>query len=115
MTVSNVLVEKWSGGLWLLALAGEHDLSTAPVLEQALAEIERAGTDVIVDFSEATFIDSSTFHAVLRQAEKPSERVVVVAPPRTAPRRLFDLALPGSRHLPVCDTRADALRTLGRQ
>ncbi len=111
---SRVLVEERGAGLWLLVLAGEHDLSTAPQLEQALAEIEQGGSDVIVDFSQAAFIDSTTLRAVLVHAAKPSERVVVVAPPGGAPRRLFDLALPGVDRLPVCDTRAEALRRLDR-
>ena len=111
---SKILVEEWGAGLWLLVLAGEHDLSTATRLEQTLAEIERRGTDVIVDFSEATFIDSSTLREVLKHAEKPSERVVVVAPPGTPPRRLFNLVMQANGHLPVCDTREDALRALGR-
>ncbi len=111
---SKILMEEWGPGLWLLVIAGEHDLSTATRLEQRLAEIQRHGTDVIMDFSEATFIDSSTLREVLRHAGKPSERVVVVAPPGTPPRRLFDLVMPGDSRIPVCDTREDALRALGR-
>lgn len=113
MVESKVLAQEWSTGLWLLVLAGEHDLFTLPQVEQALGEIERGATGLIIDFSEATFIDSSTLRVVIRHAVKPLERVVVVAPPNTAPRRLFDLTLAGSR-LPVCDTRENALRTLGR-
>jgi len=111
---SKILVEEWGTGLWLVVLAGEHDLSTASQFEHALADVERSGTDVIMDFSEATFIDSSTLQEVFRHAEKPSETVVVVAPPGTAPRRLFDLVVPKDGHVPVCDTREDALRALGR-
>jgi anti-anti-sigma regulatory factor len=111
---SKILVEVWGAGLWLVVLAGEHDLSTASRLEQALAEVERSGTDVIMDFSEATFIDSSTLRQVVRHARKPRETVVVVAPPGTAPRRVFDLVMPGHSPIPVCDTREDALRALHR-
>lgn len=114
MMESKILVEEWGAGLWLLVLAGEHDLSTANRFEQTLAEIERSGTDVIMDFSEATFIDSSTLRAVIRHAEKPSERIVVVAPPGAPPRRLFNLVMPSDSRIPVCDTREDALRALGR-
>jgi anti-anti-sigma regulatory factor len=72
---SKILMEEWGPGLWLLVIAGEHDLATATRLEQTLAEIERRGTDLIMDFSEATFIDSSTLREVLKHADKPSERV----------------------------------------
>jgi ABC-type transporter Mla MlaB component len=114
MLESKILVEEWGKGLWLVVLAGEHDLSTAPQLEQTLAEIERSGTDLIMDFSEATFIDSTTLREILRHAEKPSEAVALVAPPGTPPRRLFDLVMPDRSRIPVCDTREDALRALGR-
>jgi hypothetical protein len=111
---SKILVQQWGPGLWLLVMAGEHDLSTATRLEQTLAEIERRGTDLIMDFSEATFIDSSTLREVVMHVRKPSERVAVVAPPGTPPRRLFNLVMPNNTGIPVCDTREDALRALGR-
>jgi anti-anti-sigma regulatory factor len=96
-----------------MVVAGEHDLSTAPRLEHALRKIERHGTDVIIDFSEATFVDSSWLRAMLAHSAKPSEAVVIVAPPATPPRRLFDLVQVG-KAVRVCDSREDALRALGR-
>ena len=46
---------------YVISLAGEVDLYTAPVFKQQLLDvISQGGKDVIVDFSNTTFIDSTT-------------------------------------------------------
>jgi anti-sigma B factor antagonist len=46
---------------YVIALAGEVDLYTAPEFKQQLLEvIGRGATQVIVDFTSTTFIDSTT-------------------------------------------------------
>jgi anti-sigma B factor antagonist len=46
---------------YVIALAGEVDLYTAPEFKQQLLDvIGKGGKDVIVDFSDTTFIDSTT-------------------------------------------------------
>src|SRR5918999_6303446 len=46
---------------YLIALSGEVDLYTAPEFKQQLLEVVgQGGKDVVVDFSAATFIDSTT-------------------------------------------------------
>ena len=48
-------------GADVIALAGEVDLYTAPEFKQQLLDvIAKGGKDVIVDFSDTTFIDSTT-------------------------------------------------------
>jgi anti-sigma B factor antagonist len=48
-------------GAYVIALAGEVDLYTAPEFKQQLLDvIAKGGKDVIVDFSDTTFIDSTT-------------------------------------------------------
>jgi len=45
----------------VISLAGEVDLYTAPEFKQQLLEvIGNGGKDVVVDFSDTTFIDSTT-------------------------------------------------------
>jgi hypothetical protein len=41
----------------VVSLSGEHDLSTSPELDVALTRAVVAGFGVVVDLSEATFID----------------------------------------------------------
>ena len=48
-------------GAYVIALAGEVDLYTAPEFKQQLLDvIAKGGKAVIVDFSDTTFIDSTT-------------------------------------------------------
>jgi anti-sigma B factor antagonist len=46
---------------YVISLAGEVDLYTAPEFKQQLLDvIEQGAKDVVVDFSDTTFIDSTT-------------------------------------------------------
>src|ERR671915_1716835 len=57
----DVSTEKLSETQYVISLAGEVDLYTAPEFKQQLLEvIEAGGRDVIVDLSNTTFIDSTT-------------------------------------------------------
>ena len=48
-------------GAYVIALAGEVDLYTAPEFKQQLLDVIAKGAkEVIVDFSDTTFIDSTT-------------------------------------------------------
>ena len=55
----------------MISLTGEVDLYTAPEFKtQLLAVIERGTTHVIVDFSETTFIDSTTLGVLVSGAKR---------------------------------------------
>ncbi|HEX6490901.1 MAG TPA: STAS domain-containing protein [Gaiellaceae bacterium] len=57
----DIKTEQVDGGAYVISLAGEVDLYTAPEFKQQLLEvISQGGRDVIVDFSDTTFIDSTT-------------------------------------------------------
>jgi anti-sigma B factor antagonist len=57
----DIKTEQLNGDAWVIALAGEVDLYTAPEFKQQLLQvIEQGGRQVIVDFSDTTFIDSTT-------------------------------------------------------
>ena len=57
----DVKTDKVDDGTYVISLAGEVDLYTAPEFKQQLLEvIGEGGKDVIVDFSDTTFIDSTT-------------------------------------------------------
>src|SRR5215211_2767466 len=57
----DVNTEKLSDEQYVISLAGEVDLYTAPEFKQQLLEvIEQGGRDVIVDLTNTTFIDSTT-------------------------------------------------------
>ena len=57
----DIKTEQLGGDAYVISLAGEVDLYTAPEFKQQLLEvIGQGGKQVIVDFSDTTFIDSTT-------------------------------------------------------
>jgi anti-sigma B factor antagonist len=53
--------EQLDGDAYVISLSGEVDLYTAPDFKQTLLEvIGQGGKDVVIDFSNTTFIDSTT-------------------------------------------------------
>ncbi len=56
-----IKTEQLDDNSYVIALAGEVDLYTAPDFKQQLLNvIEKGAKDVVVDFSDTTFIDSTT-------------------------------------------------------
>ncbi|MBA2615628.1 MAG: STAS domain-containing protein [Actinobacteria bacterium] len=57
----DIKTEKLREDAYLIALAGEVDLYTAPEFKQQLLElVGQGGKSIVVDFSDTTFIDSTT-------------------------------------------------------
>ena len=57
----DIKTEQLDDHAYVISLAGEVDLYTAPEFKQQLLEvIARGATQVIVDFTSTTFIDSTT-------------------------------------------------------
>lgn len=106
-----VEIERLGDSLWVLKLAGEHDLSTAPAIEAALERIAESGTTVVADFSEASFIDSTVIRTLLRSVERGENLLLVVQPKPGAVSRALELT-GMSTLLPVFGTRAEALRAV---
>ena len=53
-------------GVFTVSVAGEVDLATAPELKEALADVVNSGAQgVLVDLSNATFIDSTTLGVMM--------------------------------------------------
>jgi anti-sigma B factor antagonist len=57
----DIKTEPLDGGAYVIALSGEVDLYTAPEFKQQLLEVIGQGAnEVVVDFTDTTFIDSTT-------------------------------------------------------
>ena len=57
----DIQTEQLSSEAYVISLSGEVDLYTAPEFKQQLLEvIGQGGKQVVVDFSDTTFIDSTT-------------------------------------------------------
>ncbi|HXD68647.1 MAG TPA: STAS domain-containing protein [Gaiellales bacterium] len=104
------------GGIRVLVLRGEHDLSTAPDVRAHMEDAVRGEGDLVVDLCETGFIDSSILGVLvagyrgLTGAEQP-RRLAVAAVPGSSVTRLFDL-VSVSDVIPVYATRAEAVAAL---
>ena len=84
--------EIWTGGA-VLELAGEIDLSTAPMVDAQFESLaDRGITDVVIDATQVTFMDSSGLAALLagqKLIHSKGSSVLVVPSPQV--RRLLEL------------------------
>ncbi len=85
------------GPVWMLAVSGEHDLSTAPNLVRALEQAFEAGGPIVVDLTEVGFMDSAILKALLAARERALARqegsFAVVAPPGSFASRVLALVV----------------------
>ncbi len=84
-------IERRPNGLRLL---GDIDAAGVDLLVSHLDPLPDAESDIILDLSGVTFIDSSGFRALIEahQRAEQSGRRVVMADPSQAVRRLFDIS-----------------------
>ena len=106
-------------GQWpVLAMSGEHDLSTAPELRARLHELGDANA-VIVDMDQTTFVDSSILGVLVGGLRRARERntpfgLVLGDHAHPAIRRIFELT--GLHDVfPIFASRADAQAGLSGQ
>lgn len=81
------------GHVWI-ALAGELDNASAPLVEAMLRAISMDVTAISIDLSELEFMDSSGIHMFRRAAARARELGVefTLRSPRPAVQRILDLA-----------------------
>jgi anti-sigma B factor antagonist len=61
-----ITTEQLGSDAYIISLTGEVDLYTAPEFKQQLLEvIEQGGKEVVVDFGDTTFIDSTTLEVLV--------------------------------------------------
>jgi anti-anti-sigma factor len=87
--------EVWQeGSRVVVALRGEHDMSTAASLAEALAEVNAVGEgDVVVDLSEVLFMDAAIITELIdgRNALRSRSRDLTLRAPARFPRRVLEL------------------------
>jgi anti-anti-sigma factor len=110
--IGEVQMHEVGDGIVVVALAGEHDLSTEGAVRAALVGAMASSESVVIDLGAAEFVDSRIVATILAAAEdaRASDReLVVVAPPSGAfiGRTVHLLGL--DQVLPVYASRADAL------
>jgi anti-sigma B factor antagonist len=83
-------------GIIRVAVAGEVDLYTAPALKRALRDaVDQGGRRILVDLSQATFIDSTTLGVLIGALKRirplGGELVIVCRNPNI--RKIFAITL----------------------
>jgi len=72
--LQDVEVERPRTGAAVVAFTGEHDLSTSESVEALLGSLIEENELVVVDFSDAEFVDSSTLYALINSHKAANER-----------------------------------------
>jgi anti-sigma B factor antagonist len=111
----DVNTEKVDESTYVIALAGEVDLYTAPEFKQQLLDvIGKGGKDVVVDFSDTTFIDSTTLGVLVggvKRLRAQDGRLSLVCSDRNI-RKIFEIT--GlDRVFTIYPTRDEALAKTG--
>jgi anti-anti-sigma factor len=101
-------------GIWVLALDGEHDLATLPMLERRMEQACASATSGVIDLTHATFIDCSVADWLLRWSERANRDhahlAVAVGETRIVNRVIDLLNVAGS--VPCHATKAEARESL---
>jgi anti-sigma B factor antagonist len=93
--IHGIAVER-VGDVTVVALSGEHDVSTAPYLREQVVPTLDAGNPLVVDLTAATFIDSSVLGVLLGGLRRAREHglgyaIVLGDEAGSAVRRIFDV------------------------
>jgi anti-sigma B factor antagonist len=111
----DINTEQVDGGAYVISLAGEVDLYTAPEFKQQLLDvIGQGGREVIVDFSNTTFIDSTTLGVLVggvKRLRSNDGQLALVCSDRNI-TKIFEIT--GlDRVFTIYPTRADAIAEVG--
>ena len=107
-------VERTDAGVAVVVLEGEHDLYTAPALQDRISTVLEEGGPFIIDLTPSTFIDSSVLRVLLEARREAEERglgfaVALAEDEAPAVRRMLEVTgLIGV--FPVLPARKDALK-----
>ncbi len=93
----------------IVELSGEHDMSTIPHVEPAMASASREKGVVVVDLSQATFVDSSVLSMLLRAHKKLGTRMRVVLTSGSRVRHIFEVTQM-DRYIAIVESVSEALR-----
>ena len=112
----DIRTEQLSDEGYVISLAGEVDLYAAPEFKQQLLEvIGQGGKDVVVDFSDATFIDSTALGVLVGGVKRlrwNDGRLSLVCNDRTI-TAIFELTSL-DRVFTIYPSRDEAVATLGK-
>ena len=79
-----------------LAVEGELDMATAPILDTAVREAAPSTGQILLDFAGVSFMDSTGLRLLLQSMqEKGGDKGLVILHPISSVRKVFDISTPG--------------------
>src|ERR1700704_944475 len=107
----DIKTEQLGGDAYVISLAGEVDLYTAPEFKQQLLEVITQGArQVVVDFTNTTFIDSTTLGVLVGGIKRlrTNEGELSLGSNDRNTTRFFETTGP-ARSFPISETRNAAV------
>ena len=112
----NIQDEEIDSTTHVIELGGEVDLYTAPEFKERLVQLIESGkTQIVVDLSTATFIDSTTLGVLVGGVKRlrPAEGALALVCSDQNITKIFEIT--GlDRVFPIHETREQALSSLGQ-
>lgn len=82
------------GGALVVTIVGEVDISNIDRVSEVIHALPNSEEGMVIDLTGARYLDSSAvslLHDLARRLRNRAQRLVVVSPPRTPPRRVLEL------------------------
>ena len=112
MAAGSIDLER-EGDVSVVRLIGDHDLATRPHFVAELDRLFQSGSSVVVDLTDADFVDSTVIAALVeahgQTVSEPQYSLAVVVAPGSRVERVIALVDLGST-VPVFSTRDEAIR-----
>ncbi len=111
----DINTEQLGNGAYVISLAGEVDLYTAPEFKEQLLEVVgKGGKEVVVDLSDTTFIDSTTLGVLVggvKRLRPTGGQLALVCNDRNI-TKIFEIT--GlDKVFPIYASRAEAVENIG--
>ena len=82
------------GASLVLIISGEVDISNIDSIAEAIYALPNTEEGLLIDLSGVSYLDSSAvslLHDLAMRLRSRAQRMIVVSPPETPPRRILDL------------------------
>jgi anti-anti-sigma factor len=114
--LASVTAHENSPGL-VATISGEVDISNIDSISEAIYGLPNTEEGLLIDLTAVTYLDSSAvslLHDLAMRLRSRAQRMIVVSPPSTPPRRILDLTALYV-NAPVADTLDAGLKLLAAQ
>jgi anti-anti-sigma factor len=109
------LIATEHGASLVLAISGEVDISNIDRIAEAIYALPNTEEGLLIDLSDVSYLDSSAvslLHDLAMRLRSRAQRMIVVSPPETPPRRILDLTALYV-NAPIADAFDSGIKLLG--